>query len=199
MKTLLLNPKSKDLLTEHRLKSHLMKHESAILDEMIAAAENETQTQLDWYSGFGDSIRSILMNVHAYRKGLEFGFTDIYFDKYSWLTRPGFLEVEDLIFGNPARYGEYSVIHLGRGISCVWTYALNYSFGTAGGGSALSVYGKQFGSRDEAYNFALAELKGMMMDKLNNTDTSNYKQTIILATLRDMTKAEINRIQLTLF
>jgi len=199
METLLLNSQSKKLLTDHRVQSHLMKHEAVILDEMISAAENNSQTELDWFSGFGDSVRSILMNVHAHRKGSQFGFTDISFDKYGWFTRPGFQEIEDLIFGNPDRYGEHSVIHIGRGISDVWTYSLNYSFGTAGGGSALSVYGKRFSSRDEAFNCALIELKGMMTAKLNNSDTTNYKQPIILATLRDIMKAEVSRVQLTLF
>jgi hypothetical protein len=139
------------------------------------------------------------MNVHAYRKGLEFGFTEIAFDQYSWFKRPLFFETERLIFGNESRYGEHSTLSIGKGVAQVWTYALSYSFGTAGGGSSLSVYGKQFSSREDAINSGISELKGMMTEKLNNKDTSNYKPVIILGTLKAICKYEMERIQLTLF
>ena len=159
-------------------------------------------TKSNWIGSdsFGDSFRAITMNVHAcYRKGLEFGFTEINFDQYGWFNRPEFLDKEDIKLGSSDRYGEYSVITLGRGINNIWTYALHYSFGTAGGGSALSVYDKQFKSRQDALTFALNKLKGMMAEKIGNTDTTNYKQTIILATLKEITKAQVNMVQLALF
>ena len=39
----------------------------------------------------------------------------------------------------------------------------------------------------------------MMTEKLNHSDTTNYKQPIIMHTLRDVTKTQINMVQLTLF
>jgi len=139
------------------------------------------------------------MNVYAYRKGLEFGFTAISFDKYGWFTRPEFLDKEEVTFGDTSRYGNHSVIYIGRGINYTWTYGMNYSFGVAGGCYGLSVYGKQFKSREVALNFALNELKTMMTKKIGSTDTTNDKQPVILATLRDIEKAQLNMVQLTLF
>ena len=139
------------------------------------------------------------MNLHAYRQGLEFGFTEIAFDVNGWFKRSAFRETEDLKFGDTSRYGNHSIIHLGRGIHNVWTYGINYSFGCAGGGYGLSVYGKQFNSREAALNFALNDLKGMMTARIGSTDTTNDKQPIILATLRDIDKALVSMIQLELF
>jgi len=139
------------------------------------------------------------MNLHAYRKGLEFGFTEIDFDQHGWFKRPVFLEIEDLKFGDTSRYGNHSTITLGRGINHTWTYALHYSFGCAGGGYGLSVYGKQFNSRESALTFALNDLKAMMTARVGSTDTTNDKQPIILATLRDIETAIIGLYQLTLF
>ena len=139
------------------------------------------------------------MNLNAYRKGLEFGFTEIAFDQNGWFKRPQFLDQGDLSFGDSSRYGNHSTIHLGRGINSTWTYGLNYSFGCAGGGYGLSVYGKQFHSREAALNFALKDLKAMMTARVGSTDTTNDKQPIILATLRDIEKAQIGMVQLTLF
>lgn len=139
------------------------------------------------------------MNVHAYRKGLEFGFTVIAFDKYGWFERTPFLDQEELTYGDTSRYGNYSSIKLGKGANGIWTYAISYSYGVAGGGCGLSVYGKQFKSRGDALSFAMAELKALMTKKIGSTDTTNDKQPIILATLRDIDNAQVGMVQLSLF
>lgn len=139
METLPLNLESKNEIITYRDEQHLVKYEHGIIDELLSAIDNTNLEKLSWFSKFGDRIRCITMNVHAYRKGLEFGFTEIAFDQYGWFKRPEFLDKEDIKLGTSDRYGEYSVITLGRGENHVWTYALHYSFGTAGGGSALSV------------------------------------------------------------
>jgi hypothetical protein len=139
------------------------------------------------------------MNIYAYRKGLEFGFIDIAFSQHGWFVHPVWLNKEILTFGDTSRYGNHSVIYLGRGINFIWTYAMDYNFGTAGGGYHLSVYGKQFQNREAALNLALTELKNMMAEKIGHKDTTNYKQPVIMATLRDIAKAQLNRVQLSLF
>lgn len=199
METLSLTSESKNEIIKYRDENHLVKYEYGILEELITAIDNSDQETLAWFSQFGERVRCITMNVHAYRKGLKFGFTEIAFDQYGWFKRPEFLDKEDLIFGNPHHYGEHSIIHLGRGANHIWTYALNYTYGTAGGGSALSVYDKQFNSRDEALYTAITILKGMMTSKLGNKDTTNFKQPVIILTLKDIAKAELNRVQLSLF
>lgn len=199
MESLVLNPQSKNQLTNYIADNHLMPYELGIFKEMLKAVETGNQIQLDRFRSFGDSFRTITMNVYAYRKGLEFGFTEISFDKYNWFTRPVFLDREELTFGDTSRYGNHSLIYLGRGENHVWTYGMNYSYGVAGGCYDLSVYGKQFKSRQDALSHALNELKTMMIKKIGSTDTTNDKQPVILATLRDITKAQIDRVQLSLF
>ncbi|RVU03129.1 hypothetical protein EOD41_04145 [Mucilaginibacter limnophilus] len=199
MESLVLNLESKNQITAYMADNYLMPYEAAIFKEMITAIESKEQSQLDWFSSFGDSLRAITMNVYAYRKGLEFGFTEIAFDKYGWFQRPTFLAQQELTFGDTSRYGNYSTIKLGCGANRIWTYAMSYSFGVAGGGYGLSVYGKQFKSREDALNHALNELKSMMTKKIGSTDTTNDKQPVILATLRDIEKAQMSMIQLTLF
>jgi len=199
MESLVLNPQSKNQLTDYIADHHLMAHESGIFKEILQAIETGDQAQLDWFRSFGDSFRAITMNVYAYRKGLEFGFTDISFDKHGWFTRPGFLDKEELTFGDASRYGNHSMIYLGRGENQTWTYGMNYSYGVAGGCCGLSVYGKQFKSRQDALNCALNELKIMMSKKIGSTDTTNDKQPVILATLRDIEKAQLGLVQLSLF
>ena len=95
---------------------------------MLDASEQNNSDQLKWFNEFGDSLRCITMNVYAYRKQLEFGFTEIAFDQYGWFKRPVFLDKENLQFGNADRYGEHSIIYLGSGFNHIWTYAIDYGF-----------------------------------------------------------------------
>lgn len=199
MESLVLNLESKNEIVSYMADNHFVAYERGIFNEMLTAIENRDQLQLDWLRSFGDSFRHITMNVYAYRKGLEFGFTDIAFDQYHWLKRPLWLDKETIQLGNGERHGEYSTIDLGHGLNGVWTYALHYSFGVAGGGYALSVYGKPFGSREAALTFALNELKEMMTKKIGSRDTLNDKQPVILATLRDIAKVQNALVQLSLF
>ncbi|MES2275452.1 MAG: hypothetical protein V4592_05490 [Bacteroidota bacterium] len=199
MESLVLNLQSKNQITAYMKDNHMVAYERGIFQEMIAAIKAKDQEQLDWFRSFGDSFRAITMNVHAYRKGLEFGFTDIGFDQYGWFNRTTFLDQEELTFGDTSRYGNYSSIKLGRGANSIWTYAISYTYGVAGGGYGLSVYGKQFKYRLDALADALNDLKSKMVSRKGSTDTTNDKQPIILATLRDIEKAQVGMVQLSLF
>jgi hypothetical protein len=199
MESQVLNLQSKNQISEYIAAHHLMHYEAAILNELMEAIDNDDLAQLQTLNSFGDCFRAITMNVHAYRKGIEFGFTEIRFDQHGWVERPVFLEKEDLKFGDTSRYGNHSTISLGRGLNHTWTYALHYSFGCAGGGYGLSVYGKQFKSREAAITFALNDLKATMTERVGSSDTTNDKQPIIVATLRDIETAILGLYQLTLF
>ncbi|RZJ76450.1 MAG: hypothetical protein EOO45_02225 [Flavobacterium sp.] len=95
---------------------------------------------------FGNTLRKILFNVHAYHMGLRFGFDKIEFDEYDWLRRPSFQDMEELLFGLPdkSRYGNYSTITLGHGPNKIWTFVLSCSYGTAGYSSGICVYDQTF-------------------------------------------------------
>jgi len=186
-------------LIDAYLKSRAMDYERELLNEMTAAIVSNDLKKISWFAGFGDSLRAILMNVHAYRKGLEFGFNDIAFDQYGWFVRPQFLDYQVVKLGNSDRYGEYSEIRIGRGINGIWSYALSYSFGCAGGGSALSVYDPKFPSRDAALTVALIKLKVMFTAKIGDKDTINYKQDVITKTLKAIAACEVSLVQLSLF
>jgi hypothetical protein len=69
----------------------------------------------------------------------------------------------------------------------------------AGGGSFLSVYDKQLRSREDALTTGLNELKNMMWAKVGDSDTSNYNQSVINATLKDIIKFQVSQVQLSLF
>jgi hypothetical protein len=199
MESLVLNLQSKNQITAYMKDNHMVAYERGIFQEMIAAIKAKDQQQLDWFRSLGDSFRAITMNVHAYRKGLEFGFTEIAFDQYGWFNRMPFLDQEELTFGDTSRYGNYSSIKLGRGANGIWTYAISYSYGVAGGGYGLSVYGKKFNYRLDALADAMNDLKSKMVSRIGSTDTTNDKQPVILATIRDIEKAQVGIVQLSLF
>ena len=176
-------------------------HERVTLEEILLHCEQNNIEVLEWFIQFGKDIRSIILNVHAYRMGLRFGFSEIAFDQYGWFHRPTFLELEELRFGltDANRFGNYSTITLGRGINHVWAFGMSVSYGTAGSSSGISVYSKCFSSREDALAKATDELRIMMQTKLGDKDTTNFNQKVIAATLKDIERLTVSKIQLTLF
>jgi hypothetical protein len=75
-----LNIESKDQIIAYRDGNRLRHYEPAIFAEILIATENGDAEILALFRRSGDSFRSIIINVHAYRKGPEFGFTAISFD-----------------------------------------------------------------------------------------------------------------------
>jgi hypothetical protein len=177
------------------------RHERETFNELVTAINDNDQQKLEWFAVFGDSLKAILLNVYAYRKGIEFGFTEIAFDQYGWFKRPAFLDVEELLFGlvDKSRYGTFSTITVAHGPNGKWTYGLSMSFGTAGSSSGISVYGEVFTSREVALNCAMGILKKEMLGKVGNSDTGNYNQKVILATLKDIDRLTVAKVQLSLF
>jgi hypothetical protein len=199
MENLILSHESKNLIKDYLGKNCLVPYEKQLFNEMLEAVKQKDQEKLDWFNSFGKDLRRVTMNVYAYRKGLEFGFTEIGFDQHGWYIHPRFLDREDIILGNPDRYSEHSILYLGRGLNHIWTYTLDYNYGMAGGGSHITVYDKQFKSRQDALSAGLIDLKAKMTAVLGHADTTNYKQSVIIATLNAIKKAQINAVQLALF
>ena len=84
VENLILSLESKNVIADYISKTSLVHYERQLLKEILEAVEQGNQTKLDWFNCFGKDLRHITMNVNAYRKGLEFGFTEIAFTKYGW-------------------------------------------------------------------------------------------------------------------
>jgi hypothetical protein len=191
----------KETLNYHVKNYNLIGYERLLIEEISSAVDRRDSASIECFVQFGNTLRKILFNVHAYRMGLRFGFDNMEFDEYEWLKRPSFQDMEELLFGLPdkSRYGTYSAITLGHGPNQIWTYGLSCSYGTAGSSSGICVYNQSFTTREQALNDATAKLKNMMLTKVGDKDTTNYNQKIITATLKDIDRLEISSVQLTLF
>ncbi|AZI24158.1 hypothetical protein EA772_01900 [Pedobacter sp. G11] len=192
---------TKETLTYHVENYNLIGYERLLVEEISSAIGQKDSTSIEWFAQFGNTLRKILFNVHAYRMGLRFGFDNIEFDEYDWLSRPTFQDIEELSFGLPdkSRYGNYSTITLGHGPNQIWTYGLSCSYGTAGSSSGICVYDQTFANREEALKDATTRLKKMMVAKVGDKDTTNHNQKIIAATLKDIDRLQTSSVQLTLF
>ncbi|MEN0057154.1 MAG: hypothetical protein AAGC65_25980 [Mucilaginibacter sp.] len=169
-----------------------MAYERELLGELSAAIASGDLEKLNWFAGFGDSLRQILMNVNEHRKALEFGFTEIAFNQYGWFAAPKFLEFEEIEM-------EKSSIRIGRGPNGTWAYALSRSYGVAGASGPLCVFCKKYPNREVCLNTALAELKADMLKYIGNSDTTNYKQDVLQKTLKAIAAFQVSRVQLALF
>lgn len=186
-----------DQLTETGIKDYIEKYnlvrfEREILDEVLQTVRDNDIDRLEWYAAFGKDLRHITNNLYAYRRGLNFGFTEVSFDQNGWINRAEFLDRENIVFAN-------SEIRLGRGKNNLWIYTLDYSFGTCGSASPLTVYDKPYPIRETALNTALNELKEIMQLKVGNTDRGNYNPSIIAATITAVTTYKYKDLQMAFF
>jgi hypothetical protein len=192
MEKFALTLQSKTDIEAHIANNHMMRYEQEILAEIVTVIEKGDAQQLGWFAGFGDSFRQICMNVNEHRRALEFGFTDIAFNQYGWFVATKFLDFEEIKLEN-------SSVRIGRGPNGVWAYSLSCNYGTAGSSGPLCVFCKKYANRDAALTAALAEMKAKMTQYIGNSDTTNYKQDVLIKTLKAISKEEVGMVQLTLF
>jgi hypothetical protein len=192
MEKFALTLQSQPAIDAHVAEYHTMPYEKSLLAEISAAIAAGDLEKINWFAGFGDSFRQILMNVNEYRRALEFGFTEIAFTKYGWFASPKFLERGNIKLCE-------SEIRIGHGPNGTWAYALSCNYGTAGSSGPLCVFCKKYPSRDAALAAALAELKAQMSKYLGHPDTSNYRQDVLSKTLKAIGSMEVDRVQLSLF
>ncbi|MET3115615.1 hypothetical protein AAKU52_003366 [Pedobacter sp. CG_S7] len=192
METMKLEQLTEITIKEYIEKYNLVKFERELLDEVLQTVREKDIDRLAWYAAFGKDLRQITNNLYAYRKGLNFGFTEISFDQNGWINRAKLLDPENIVLAN-------SEIRLGRGKNNLWIYTLDYSFGTCGSASPLTVYDKPYPDRETALNTALNELKEIMQLKVGNTDRGNYNPSIIAATITAVTTYKYKDLQMALF
>lgn len=192
MEKFALTLQSQPAIDAHIAECHTMPYEKAILAEISSAIAAGNLEKINWFAGFGDGFRQILMNVNEHRHALDFGFAEIGFNEYGWFESPKFLEREDIKL-------EQSSIRIGRGPNGIWAYALSMTYGTAGSSGPLCVFCKKFPNRDAALSAALDEMKTSMSKYLGNNDTTNYKQDVLQKTLKAIAAQQVSRVQYALF
>ncbi|MDN3548797.1 hypothetical protein [Mucilaginibacter aquaedulcis] len=187
-----LSLRSQPIIDAYMAEHHLMPYEQAIFTEIAEAIAAGDTDKLGWFSGFGDCFRAVTMNLNQHRRALEFGFTEIAFTKYGWFASPEFLDRETIKL-------EQSEIRIGRGPNGIWAYALSCSYGTAGSSGPLGVFCTKYPHRDAALSAALADMKTQMTKYLGNSDTMNYKQDVLLKTLKAIAALQVAQVQFSLF
>jgi hypothetical protein len=68
MESLVLKTQTKEQITDYMAANHLVHYERGIFEEIISAINAGDMEQLDLFNSFGDQLRVITMNLHAYRK-----------------------------------------------------------------------------------------------------------------------------------
>jgi len=192
MEKFALTLQSKNSISAYLAENFTMRYEREIITEILTVIDNNDEEKLNWFAGFGDSYRQILMNVNEYRRGLVYGFTEIAFGKCGWFASPKFLDFDEIRL-------EESSIRIGRGPNHLWSYALNRTYGSSGASGPLSVFCPPFRSREAALNAALAEIKADFTKYIGHGDTSNFKPELISKTLKAIAQLEVSMVQLSLF
>lgn len=188
-------------LTTYENDYHFCGHERQTFEEIVLAIKTGDTEKIQWLGQFGGRLHHILLNVMLFEEALGSVLRRLGFDEYGWLKRAVFLNQESLEFGlkDKSRYGDYSTITLGHGPNGLWAYGMSVSYGTAGSACGISVYGEAFPSTVAALDAVLKELQSSMQKHVGDSDTMNYIQKVILATLKDIEAMKVAKVQLSLF
>lgn len=125
---------------------------------------------LEDYEKFGHTARHILMNKRAYDRQLLFGFKEYDINEHGWITRPEFLEYEEVKFSLP-KHNLGNGFQVGKGLNDKWTFGIDCSNNTSGHHSGVSIWGEIFSTRSEAVVYAIEYL--ILWHKKQNKDIGN--------------------------
>lgn len=180
------------------------RHDAAVY---LKALWRNDKLVTDEYECFGDRPYQFFLNKRTYDKGMLFGFTDIAFDDYGWLTKQAFSERIEIKFVTQDRSVASNYISVGQGKNGKWTYAVSYSTGAAGSGYGLGVWGKVMDSKKQSLIAALQELLNghrKSAEQMKNDTCGNFNAKFsreIVRQAKDMFDELTGRkaVQLSLF
>lgn len=163
---------------------------------LLALRRNEKE-QIAYFESFGDSVYKIIRNVRTYERGLLFGYTSKECNQHGWLIGmlPIIEEIE-LESGN--------CIHIGQSINGTYTVTVDWSTGTAGGGSHPSVWNDPIATYKEAVRLGIRKLEKLYEDaeRYSVSDRGNYNPKVISklkAKLLELKRRYTEPQQLSLF
>ena len=169
---------------------------SAVLRYLLAVRRNDTE-QIAYFESFGKSVRHIILNVRTYERGLIFGYVGKLFNEYGWIN--GMLPIVEEI-----RLDTLNTIHIGQSIDGTYAVSIDWSTGSAGGGSHPSVWDEPVRDYKEAVRqgIRLLEQQYSKAERWSVSDSSNYKPKVIRrlkAKLTELKQRYTQPQQLSLF
>lgn len=162
------------------------RHERQYVLRYILALRHDDAEQTAWFESFGQSVHCIMLNVSTYERGKLFGYTDKRFDEYGWIR--GMLPVVENI-----ELDNFNVIHIGQSVNGLYAVTINWSTGSAGGGSYPSVWDEPVADYRQAVLHGIRKLEQQYAD---NPSKENGK---LLVRLCELKRKYTGPRQLTLF
>lgn len=146
---------------------------NAVLRYLLAVRRNDEE-QIAYFQSFGESVHRIILNVRNYERGLMFGYTDKQFDQHGWL-RCMLPIIEEISLDT------FNRIHIGQSINGTYAVSVDWSTGSAGGGSHPSVWNEPIKNYKEAIRYGIKQLEKQYdtAQRYSDADRSNYNPKII--------------------
>lgn len=168
---------------------------NAVLRYLLAVRRDDAD-EIAYFEGFGDSVHHIIHNVRTYERGLLFGYTAKRFDEYGWIR--GMLPIVERI-----ELDVQNTIHIGQSIDGTYAVAVDWSTGTAGGGSHPSVWDEPIADYKEAVRNGIGQLERQYSYAMqHSSDSCNYnvkKIRKLIAKLVEVKQRYLKPKQLSLF
>ncbi len=170
-----------------------------IQKEYLTALRSQDIERLQYFSSFGETVRHRVINVYAYRHGLNFGFDKMIFGEHGWLKNEEWINEEEISFKTSKDKASYNYITIAMGINGKWSYGVHYTAGSgAGGGYNHNVYDQAYDSRKDCIKAGVNELKNRLDEYLErdakHRDPSNFNTPYMRQVLA-MIEEELMRLE----
>ena len=168
---------------------------TAVLRYLLAVRRDDAD-EIAYFESFGDCVHHIIHNVRTYERGLLFGYTAKQFDEYGWLR--GMLPIVERI-----ELDIHNTIHIGQSIDGTYAVTVDWSTGSAGGGSHPSVWDEPIVDYKEAVRDGIGQLERKYAYAMkHSSDSTNYNAKRIrklIAKLAEVKQRYLEPKQLSLF
>lgn len=168
---------------------------NAVLRYLLAVRRDNAE-EIAYFESFGHDIRSIILNVRTYERGLLFGYTGKRFNEFGWLN--GMLPIVERI-----ELDMFNTILIGQSINGTYAVTVVWNTGGAGGGSHPSVWDTPISDFNEAVRIGIGKLERQYADAMTRTaDSCNYnakKIRKLIAKLAEVKRRYLEPKQLSLF
>lgn len=128
--------------------------------EYLNAIRHANGIKLAFFQSFGSYARQQIMNVHEYRLGLRFGFSEVKFDEHGWLDNRSWTIEETVEFRVKKDKACCNFVTIAQGPNGCWAWGYSANHGSgSGGGFAPSVFDGCFPDRESCLTSAVNHLK----------------------------------------
>ena len=203
METCIHQTETQDTLSKLAEEISDLNENRSIKAEYLKAIHSKDHERLAYFATFGKTPRHRILNIDSYRHALQFGFTEMIFNKSGWLANTPWTVKEEIAFPVDKEVNCYNHVDIACGLNGQWTYGVSYQCSCSGGCYAPNEFCKPYPSKESCIDAAINELKSRLQELIagatTKSNTTNHKIDYLKRVITSIDAKMASKQQLALF